>query len=146
MLVRERIAEIATLKTIGASHMQVFRQFWTEILTMSVIAAALAALLLVILGPFLSQKFDIDASSLANADGVSGLPNPAAAINSPTASDLATSHLNNLHLAVASLSVQTLLVILGVGMGLALLASLIPLWFVVHLKPAEVLRKAYKTI
>ena len=35
MLVRERTAEIATLKTIGASHMQVLRQFWIEILTLS---------------------------------------------------------------------------------------------------------------
>ena len=150
MLVRERTAEIATLKTIGASHMQVFRQFWTEILAMSILAAALAVLLLVILGPFLSQKFDIDASSLANADGVSGLPNHVAAINStkisPTVSDTATSHFNNLHLAVASLNVQTLLTILGVGIGLALLASLIPIWFVVHLKPAEVLRRAHKMI
>jgi ABC-type lipoprotein release transport system permease subunit len=150
MLVRERTAEIAILKTIGASHMQVFRQFWTEILAMSVMAAALAVLLLVTLGPFLSQKFDIDASSLANADSVPGLPNPVAAINStrisPTASDTATSHLNNLHLAVASLNVQTLLTILGVGIGLALLASLIPIWFVAHLKPAEVLRKANETI
>jgi ABC-type antimicrobial peptide transport system permease subunit len=150
MLVRERTAEIAILKTIGASHMQVFRQFWTEILAMSVMAAALAVLLLVTLGPFLSQKFDIDASSLANADSVPGLPNPVAAINSikisPTASDTATSHLNNLHLAAASLNVQTLLTILGVGIGLALLASLIPIWFVAHLKPAEVLRKANETI
>jgi ABC-type lipoprotein release transport system permease subunit len=29
-----------------------------------------------------------------------------------------------------------------VGMGLALLTSLIPTWFVAHLKPALVLRKA----
>jgi putative ABC transport system permease protein len=153
MLVRERTAEIAILKTIGASHMQVFRQFWTEILAMSILAAALAVLLLVTLGPFLSQKFDIDTSSLANVDSVSGLPglpNPVAAINgggiSPTASGSATSHLNNLHLAAASLNAQTLLAILGVGMGLALLASLIPIWFVAHLKPAQVLRQAHETI
>ena len=130
--------------------MQVFRQFWTEILAMSVLAAALAVLLLVTLGPFLSQKFDIDTSSLANIDSVSGLPRTVAAINSggisPTASGSATPHLNNLHLAAISLNAQTLLSILGVGMGLALLASLIPIWFVVHLKPAEVLRKAHETM
>jgi ABC-type antimicrobial peptide transport system permease subunit len=129
MLVRERTAEIATLKTIGASHLQVFRQFWTEILAMSTLAAALAVFLLVILGPFLSQKFDIDAA--LKSPGIS-----------PTTSGGATSYLSNLHLAAASLNVQTLLTILGVGIGLALLASLIPIWFVVHLKPAEVLRRA----
>src|SRR2546421_8229339 len=60
MLVRERTAEIAILKTIGASHLQVVRQFWTEIVALSAAAAALAVLLLVTLGPFISQKFDID--------------------------------------------------------------------------------------
>jgi putative ABC transport system permease protein len=46
------------------------------------------------------------------------------------------------HLAAATLNVQTLLIIVGVGIGLALLTSLIPTWFVSHVKPAEVLRKA----
>ena len=35
-----------------------------------------------------------------------------------------------------------LLIILGVGIGLALLTSFIPTWFVARLKPAHVLRQA----
>jgi ABC-type antimicrobial peptide transport system permease subunit len=147
MLVRERTAEIATLKTIGASHMQVLRQFWIEILTLSSMAAALAILLIVSLGSFLSHLFDINASSLMepltngpsidhplimNANGVT------TGTTSPTASNI----VNTAHLISATLNIQTLLIILGVGMGLALLTSLIPTWFVAHLKPALVLRKA----
>lgn len=40
MLVRERVAEIAILRTLGASHWQVLRQFWTEIVALSAMAAA----------------------------------------------------------------------------------------------------------
>jgi putative ABC transport system permease protein len=144
MLVRERTAEIAILKTIGASHLQVVRQFWTEIVALSAAAAALAVLLLVTLGPFISQKFDIDASSLVNAGGP-GLSHPSIIVNGAatnSTSSAASNPLGNVHLAAATLNAQTLLIIVGVGIGLALLTSLIPTWFVSHVKPAEVLRKA----
>jgi ABC-type antimicrobial peptide transport system permease subunit len=144
MLVRERTAEIAILKTIGASHLQVLRQFWTEIAAVSVTAAALAVLLLLVLGPFISQRFDIDASSLVNtsAPGANG---PGLVINGAPVNatgSAATNPLSGVHLAAATLTTQTLLVIVAVGIGLALLTSLIPTWFVAYLKPARVLRKA----
>jgi len=153
MLVRERTAEIAILKTIGASHLQVLRQFWTEIVALSATAVILAVILLVALGPFIAQKFDIDASSLLNSG--SGAPHPGGlslSINGATTSSAAattssagstiSNPLSNIHLAAATLNGQTLLIIVGVGIGLALLTSLIPTWFVSHIKPAKVLRKA----
>lgn len=142
MLVRERTAEIAILKTIGASHWQVVRQFWIEILAMSATAAALAVLLLVTLGHFLAQKFDIDASSLGAASSSSS---PGAFFTGTVGGPMTTTAsnpLSNVHLAAATLNVQTLLIIVGVGMGLALLTSLIPTWSVSHIKPAIVLRRA----
>ena len=48
--VRERTMEIGTLKAIGASHWQVIRQFWGEVLALSVVAALIAVVLLVTLG------------------------------------------------------------------------------------------------
>ncbi len=144
MLVRERTAEIAILKTIGASHLQVLRQFWTEIATLSITAAALAVLLLLVLGPFISQKFDIDASSLVNTNGPSTNA-PGLVINGVTsgsASSSATNPLSGVHLGAATLNTQTLLIIVGIGIGLALFTSLIPTWSVAHIKPARVLRKA----
>lgn len=141
MLVRERTAEIAILKTIGASHWQVVRQFWLEILTMSATAAMLAVLLLMFLGPVIAQKFDIDASSLVSTNTP-----PAGAIFMQTVGGpgvtTASHPLSDVHLAAATLNAQTLLIIVGVGMGLALLTSLIPTWSVSHIKPAIVLRKA----
>ena len=147
MLVRERTAEIATLKTIGASHMQVLRQFWIEILTLSALATTLAILLIVALGPFLSRLFDINASSLleplANGPSIDHpLITNANGVTTGTTSSTASNIINAAHLTAATLNIQTLLIILGVGIGLALLTSLIPTWFVAHLKPAQVLRKA----
>lgn len=142
MLVRERTAEIAILKTIGASHWQVVRQFWTEILALCTTAAALAVLLLETLGPFLAQQFDIDASSLGAASSSSA---PGAFFSGTVGGPMTTTAsnpLNNVHLAAATLNAQTLLIIVGVGMGLALLTSLIPTWSVSHIKPAIVLRKS----
>lgn len=147
MLVRERTAEIAVLKTIGASHLQILRQFWTEILALSVMASLLAVLLLVILGPVLAHLFDIDATSLiksATANNGPSVDHPLIMTNgvSSTTTSTVEANLSNTHLAAATLNVQTLLIILGVGIGMALLTSLIPTWFVARLKPAQVLRKA----
>jgi ABC-type lipoprotein release transport system permease subunit len=141
MLVRERTAEIAIQKTIGASDWQVLRQFWIETVTLCGAAAALAVLLLLTLGPAISQRFDIDASSLVG----NGTSTPQLVINGSSTSvggTVGANALSNVHLAAATLNVQTLLIIVGVGLGLALLTSLIPIWIVSHVKPAEVLRKA----
>jgi putative ABC transport system permease protein len=134
--VRERTAEIAILKTIGASHVQVLRQFWTEIMTLSITAAVLAALLLATLGPAISQKFDFSLPALTSGTFIHMQGGTVITETPPNP------NLSNIHLAVASLNAQTFLLILGLGLGLALLTSLIPTWFVAHLKPAEVLRKA----
>lgn len=148
MLMRERIAEIAILKTIGASHLQVLRQFWVEILTLNTVSAALAIGLLVILGPFVSQIFAVNASSLIKpAAGGPSIDHPFVTIDgngttSGTTSTTASNVINAAHLTSATLNVQTLLIILGVGIGLALLTSFIPTWFVARLKPAHVLRQA----
>ena len=146
MLVRERTAEIAILKTIGASHWQVLRQFWTEIAALSVTAAALAVFLLLAVGPFISQKFDIDASALVKANGP-GASVPGMIVNGSTTGPLtttgptATNPLSGVHLAAATLTTQTLLIIVIIGIGLALLTSIIPIWSVAYIKPASVLRK-----
>ena len=139
-LVRKRTAEIAVLKAFGASHWQVVRQFWIEILAMSMMAALLAVLLLLLFGPIVTHLFDIDASSLVTN---STQPTGAVFMQTVGGSGVTTASrpLSGVHLEAATLTVQSLAIILGVGMGLALLTSLIPTWFVSHLKPAIVLRK-----
>ncbi len=137
--VRERTTEIGTLKAIGASHWQVIRQFWGEVLALSVVAAIIAVALLASLGPLISQAFNVStpaAATTTRAGGFAGGPfGGGRALFASQAANL------NVHLSTATLNAQALLIIVGLGMGLAVLTSVIPAWYVAHIKPAEVLRR-----
>ncbi|MBO0779068.1 MAG: ABC transporter permease [Ktedonobacteraceae bacterium] len=159
VIVRERTTEIGTLKAIGASHWQVITQFWTEVLALSVLASAVATVLLVTLGPIISQKFDV--STAATDIGTRGGPGGAfitggnaAAQSTPVASgtpsfrggfggfgQIITQRLGDIHLSTVTLNAQTLLIIMGLGIGLAILTSIIPALYVARIRPAVVLRR-----
>lgn len=134
LLVRERTIEIGTLKAIGASHWQVIRQFWSEVLTLSLLAGILAAILLATLGPAISQQFNISTGTF----GFGGNGGPGGFGGGRGLFSAAS----NVSLAAATLTPQTLLIILGLGIALAVLTSFIPSWYVAQIKPAEVLRKS----
>ena len=136
--VRERTTEIGTLKAIGASHWQVIRQFWGEVLALSIVAALIAVGLLATLGPVISNAFNVSTPSTpttATGGFRGGLFGTGRALFAPQTANL------NVHLSSATLNAQALLIIVGLGMGLAVLTSVIPAWYVAHIKPAEVLRR-----
>ncbi len=152
IMVRERTTEIGTLKAIGASHWQVIRQFWGEVLTLSVAGAILAVILLAALGPVISQVFNVAATATtATATptatttgrfGGFGGGQGGFGGNRGLFASQAAQQISNVHLASATLNPQALLIIFGLGMALAVLTSIIPSWYVAHIKPAEVLRRA----
>ncbi|GHO82165.1 ABC transporter permease [Dictyobacter formicarum] len=136
--VHERTVEIGTLKAIGASHWQVIRQFWGEVLALSVVAALIAVVLLATLGSVITRAFDVSTpTTTAPTPGGFGRGGFGAgrALFAQQAANL------NVHLSSATLNAQTLLIIVGLGMGLAVLTSIIPAWYVARIKPAEVLRR-----
>lgn len=126
LTVREQTKEIGTLKAIGASHWQVIRQFWGEVLALSLAAALFAVILLATAGPAISQAFAVPTTTNTTPGGL---------VFSSPATNL------NVHLSPATLNAGTLLIIVGLGAGLALLTSVIPAWYVARIKPAEVLRR-----
>lgn len=138
--VRERTTEIGILKAVGASHWQVIRQFWGEVLMLSGVASLIAVLLLATLGPVISQAFNIapQSTSTTSAGAVTQTFGRGAlrTLFSPQATKL-----SDVHLASATLNAQTLLIIVGLGMALAVLTSIVPSWYVARIKPAEVLRR-----
>jgi putative ABC transport system permease protein len=141
LVVRERGTEIGVLRAIGASHWQVIRQFWLEITTMSGIAAVFAAVFLVLLGPILSNNFKIsDGMGSAPAMNSGGISTGSAAPVMIMASS-GSNPMDRFQLGAVTLNLQTLLVILGLGIVLAMLSSAIPAWYVARLRPAEVLRR-----
>jgi putative ABC transport system permease protein len=134
LIVRERIAEIGLLKAIGASDWQVLSQFGAEMLALSGLSAAMAGLLLAILGPVIASKFNITVST--SPFSTTALGGGTFAFRPNTAPPLpgATRVLS------VGLSLETVALIMLVGVGLAVLASTIPAWYVARIKPAEVLR------
>jgi putative ABC transport system permease protein len=134
IIVRERTTEIGTLKALGASHWQVISQFWGEILAMSGLGAILAIVLIAAIGPVISRGFDL--STATSAFGRTGGPGRFGG-----GRGLFAQSVQNVHLTAATLNIQTLLIIVGLGMGLAILTSMIPAWYVARIKPAVVLRK-----
>lgn len=136
--VRERTIEIGTLKAIGASHWQVIRQFWGEVLALSVVAALIAVGLLATLGPVISNAFNVStpaATTTTPGRFGGGFFGAGRALFASPVANL------NVHLSSATLNAQALLIIVGLGMGLAILTSVIPAWYVARIKPAEVLRR-----
>lgn len=158
ILVRERTIEIGTLKAIGASHWQVIRQFWSEVLTLSLLSSVLAVLLLAALGPVVSQQFDVSSVTLAATNGTrrggfggGGFGGGGFGGGAGTGGGGRNfgggffgglqSRLGNIHLASATVNLQTLLIILGLGIALAVVTSIIPALYVARIKPAIVLRR-----
>lgn len=140
--VHERTMEIGTLKAIGASHWQVIRQFWGEVLALSAAGAIIAVVLLATLGPVISQAFNVSptnpTTTVAKPGGFGGAAFGAGRVLFSTQAN----KLSDVHLSSATLNAQALLIIVGLGMGLAVLTSVIPSWYVARIKPAEVLRRA----
>jgi ABC-type lipoprotein release transport system permease subunit len=95
--------------------------------------------LLVTLGPVISQAFNITAPAATTTTGGPGNGQFGGGARALFAAPVAK--LSNVHLTSATLNVQTLLIIVGLGMGLAVLTSVIPAWYVARIKPAEVLRR-----
>jgi len=138
LLVRERSTEIGTLKAIGASHWQVIRQFWSEVVTLSLLSALLAIVLLITIGPAVAQQFSV-ATRGGGGFGGGGFGGGGASGAARTAGTFFGGGQGRL--SAVSLTPENVLIIVGLGVALALIASLVPTWYVARIKPAEVLRK-----
>lgn len=136
LIVRERTREIGLLKAIGASHWQVISQFVVEVVSLSGIAAIVAALLLGIAGGALASKFDITSTTGTRGAGGFG----GAAGGGFRGFGGAAQTVANQSPLSAGLTPGTFLLVLAIGVGLAVLASVIPAWYVSRIKPAQVLR------
>ncbi|MCH8920950.1 MAG: ABC transporter permease [Chloroflexi bacterium] len=129
LVARQRVKEIGIFKAIGASNWHVTAQFGIEAAVISVIAALIGALATFPLAQTVANGLVSDPAAPAGPGGFAG----------PAGAQLqgAGGFLGDVDVAV---SPEVFLYALGIAIGLAVIASIIPAWYVGRVKPAEVLR------
>ncbi|MBN2099014.1 MAG: FtsX-like permease family protein, partial [Dehalococcoidia bacterium] len=128
LMIRQRVKEIGILKAIGASNWRIGLQFSLETLAVSVVAAIIGAL---ITYP-LAQKV----ADLMTGGDPSG---PVGGFGGGRGGMFAEvgGSIGGLDVAV---SPTVFLYALAIAAGLAILASVLPAWYISRVRPAEVLR------
>jgi putative ABC transport system permease protein len=137
IIVRERTREIGVLKAIGASSFNIVTQLTAEVLTLSASAAVLAAILLAVFGNQIAKAFQVsDANpSSAGFPGGGGFAGSFQRFRNVAAGP-------SVHNLTANLTLDSLLILLGMAILLAVVASWVPSWYVSRVQPGRVLSQA----
>jgi putative ABC transport system permease protein len=139
LVARQRVKEIGIFKAIGASNWHVTVQFAIETAFVSVVAALIGALATFPLAQSVANGLVSDSTTPAGPGRftVTG-PGPGAVAGGAVERiGGAGGFLGNVDVAV---SPEVFLYALAIAVGLAIIASVIPAWYVGRVKPAEVLR------
>lgn len=131
LIVRERTQEIGLLRAIGASQRQIVQQFAAESLALGVAAAAVATVLIALFSGTIARQF---AGAAATTSGRVFLRGAGALGGGGGFGGAASRTLS------AGLTPGTALLVFALGIVLAILASVIPAWYVSRVRPAEALR------
>ncbi len=126
LMMRQRVKEIGILKAIGASNRQIGLQFILETLAVSLVGAIIGALITYPLAQKVANMITGSSTSSAGPGGRGG------GMFSRVGGTVA-----GLHVAV---SPMVFLYALGIAAALAIVASVLPAWYIARVKPAEVLR------
>ena len=138
LVARQRVKEIGIFKAIGASNWHVTVQFAIETAVVSVVAALIGALATFPLAQSVANGLVSDSAAPAGPGGfVVGRGPGALPGGAAVQIGRAGGFLGDVDVAV---SPEVFLYALGIAIGLAIIASMIPAWYVARVKPAEVLR------
>ncbi len=132
IVARQRIKEIGILKAIGASNWHVVGQMTLETAFVAVIAAVIGALATFPLAQTVANGLVSDPTIQVGGFGRPGGGAAVQAVDGP-----GSNLLGEVDVAV---SPEVFGYALAIALGLALVATLIPAWYVGRVKPAEVLR------
>jgi putative ABC transport system permease protein len=127
LMVRQRVKEIGILKAIGASNWRIGLQFSLETLFVTVVGAFVGA---AVAYPLAEKVYDLMVGSASTPAG-------RGAIGGGPPGLLVGGNLGDFQFAV---SPTLFLYALIAAAGLAILASVLPAWYIARVRPAEVLR------
>jgi putative ABC transport system permease protein len=136
LVARQRIREIGILKAVGASSWHVVGQFGIETAAVSVVAAFVGALATFPLAQSVANGLVSSPATVGGRGGFGG-GGGGGGRAAFAAANQATGLLGNVGVAV---SPQIFLYAIAIAIVLALVASIIPAWYVARVKPAAVLR------
>jgi putative ABC transport system permease protein len=141
LVARQRIREIGIMKAVGASAWNVISQFTVETGIIAVAAAAIGALATFPLAQTVANGLVSDPSTPAfggpGGGGAGGGGGRFFQAAGNTATNGANSLLGSVNVAV---SPEVFLYALAIAIGLAVVATTVPVWYVGRVRPAEVLR------
>lgn len=129
LMVRQRVKEIGIMKAIGASNWRIGLQLSLETLAVSVVGAVIGALITYPMAQKVADLMTGSGSTPAAGPGMGGGPGGMFAE--------VGGRIGGLNVAV---SPTIFLWALGVAAILAVVASVLPAWYIARVRPAEVLR------
>jgi putative ABC transport system permease protein len=128
LMVRQRVKEIGILKAIGASNWRIGLQFSLETLAVSVVGAIIGALITYPLAQKVADLM-VGSSSTSSGGGPGGGPR---GIFGDVGGSIGS--------VDVALSPTIFLYALAIAAALAIVASVLPAWYIGRVRPAEVLR------
>lgn len=120
LVVRQRVKEIGIMKAIGVSNWQIGFQFSLETAAISVVATILGVFISVLFGQRVANS--LVGPAIVNGNGIGGIVGGT---------------IGGIRVAV---SPDVKLIAFGTAVILAIIASMIPVWYIARVRPADVLR------
>jgi putative ABC transport system permease protein len=137
LVIRQRIREIGIMKAIGASNGQIGFQFGLETTVITVVATVFGILLSLLFGQQIANLFTSSGGSTQTVTGAGGLARGGTAVFGGGGGRIFAGSIGGIHVAI---SPEVVIIAFASAIILAIAASVIPVWYIARVRPAEVLR------
>ena len=137
LVIRQRIREIGIMKAIGASNGQIGFQFGLETTVITVVATVFGIILSLLFGQQIANLFTSNSGSTRTVTGAGGFTGRGTAVFGGSGGRIFAGSIGGIHVAV---SPEVVIIAFVSAIILAIAASVIPVWYIARVRPAEVLR------
>jgi putative ABC transport system permease protein len=137
LVIRQRIREIGIMKAIGASNRQIGFQFGLETTVITVVATVFGILLSLLFGQQIANLFTNSGGATRTVAGPGGFTGRGTAVFGGGGGRIFAGSIGGIHVAI---SPEVVIIAFASAIILAVAASVIPVWYIARVRPAEVLR------